>query len=454
MSKKVHFIAIGGAIMHNLAIALHTKGYQITGSDDQIFDPSKSRLDKHGLLPTEMGWNESNIHTGLDEVILGMHAKPDNIELKKAQDLGLKIYSFPEYIYKESKNKQRIAICGSHGKTTITSMVMHVLGFWNKKFDYAVGAQLDGFETMVKLTDDSPVIIIEGDEYLSSPIDMTPKFFRYQHHICSISGIAWDHINVFPTFENYVEQFEGLVKATPRSGSIIYNTEDKLVKKIAESDSGDNVKIPYKTLKHSIKNGVTEINLNGHKTKLEIFGKHNLSNLSCAQTICSRLSINDEQFIEAISTYGGASKRLTLLGKNESTNVYLDFAHAPSKLQATVEAVSEQFKKRKLTAVIELHTFSSLDSKFIVQYKDTMKKCDSPYVFLDPKVLEKKGLGNITETQIQQYFNDSRVKVLSTAEELETMIKAKSWSDNNLLLMSSGNFAGCDVKTITQEILS
>ena len=454
MSKKVHFIAIGGSIMHNLAIALHKKGYQVTGSDDQIFNPSKERLDKYGLLPQQMGWDENSIHSGLDEVILGMHAKQDNPELLKAKELGLNVYSFPEYIYKESQNKQRISICGSHGKTTITSMVMHVLNYWKRDFDYAVGAQLDGFETMVKLSEDAPFIIIEGDEYLSSPIDMTPKFLRYQHHICSISGIAWDHINVFPTFENYVEQFEKLSQATPRAGSIIYNTEDPLVKKIAEANQSDIVKLPYSTLKHKVKNGVTTIKINGHKTELEVFGKHNLSNLSCAHVICSRLSIRDEQFIEAIASYKGANKRLTLKGKNENTNVYLDFAHAPSKLVATVDAVKEQFDKRELTAIIELHTFSSLDAKFIVQYMDKLKSADQPIVFIDPKVLEKKGLGSISEQQIQEFFNDKRVQLISSSSDLEKLILNQDWKNRNLLLMSSGNFDGLDINNLTQQILS
>lgn len=452
MSKKVHFIAIGGSIMHNLAIALHNKGYHVTGSDDQIFNPSKDRLAKYDLLPLKMGWNEENIHSELEEVILGMHAKPDNIELKKAQDLGLKVYSFPEYIYKESKNKQRISICGSHGKTTITSMVMHVLKYWKRDFDYAVGAQLDGFETMVQLSEDAPFIIIEGDEYLSSPIDRTPKFLRYQHHICSISGIAWDHVNVFPTFDNYIEQFEKLSNATPRAGSIIYNKKDKLVQKIVDKNESDIVKLSYSTLNNKVKNGVTTINISGHKTELQVFGEHNLSNMSCAHTICSRLSIRDEQFVEAIASYKGANKRLTLKAKNESTNVYLDFAHAPSKLVATVDAVKEQFGKRKLTAIIELHTFSSLDGKFIIQYKDKLKSATTPIVFIDPKVLKKKGLEEISEIQIQQYFNDKRIKLITSSSELENYITQESWENRNLLLMSSGNFDGLDIDKIAKSI--
>lgn len=452
MSKKVHFIAIGGSIMHNLAIALCKKGYKVTGSDDQIFSPSKERLDENGILPQKMGWDVENIHAGLDEVVLGMHAKADNPELLKAQEMGLKIYSFPEYIYKESQNKQRIVICGSHGKTTITSMIMHVLRVCGKKFDYAVAAQLDGFDTMVKLEDDAPLIVIEGDEYLSSPIDRTPKFFRYHHHICSISGIAWDHINVFPIFENYIEQFDKLMDATPRAGTIIYNEEDPLVKKLAKKKEGDILKFGYKTPKHKIKDGVTSINIGGFKTDLQIFGEHNLSNLACAHRICSRISISDEAFVKAISTYQGANKRLSLVAKNTKTNVYLDFAHAPSKLKATVDAVSEQFSKRKLIGVFELHTFSSLDSKFIVQYKETMKNCDEPYVFLDPEVLSKKGLGAITETQLKEFFKDKRIKLIQSSTELEQLVLSKDWKDKNLLLMSSGNFAGTNVKELAQKI--
>jgi UDP-N-acetylmuramate: L-alanyl-gamma-D-glutamyl-meso-diaminopimelate ligase len=452
VSKRVHFIAVGGSIMHNLAIALAKKGYQVTGSDDQIFSPSKERLAEHNILPKEMGWHEENIHPELDEVVLGMHAKADNPELLKAQKLGLKIYSFPEYIYKESQNKQRIVICGSHGKTTITSMIMHVLKFCGKKFDYAVAAQLEGFDTMVKLEDSSPIIIIEGDEYLSSPIDRTPKFFRYQHHICSVSGISWDHINVFPTFENYVEQFEKLIDSTPKGGSFIYNEDDTFVRKIAKKHEGDYLKFAYKAPKSKIKEGVTSISIDGYKTDLQIFGEHNLSNLGCAHKICSRLAITDEDFIRAIASYKGANKRLTLIAKNAKTNVYLDFAHAPSKLEATVKAVSEQFSKRKLVGIFELHTFSSLDSKFIVQYKDTMKKCDEPYLFLDPEVLKKKGLGLISESQLQGFFNDKRIKLIEKTEDLEKIILAKSWKDKNLLLMSSGNFAGAKLTEIAQKI--
>jgi UDP-N-acetylmuramate: L-alanyl-gamma-D-glutamyl-meso-diaminopimelate ligase len=452
VSKKVHFIAIGGSIMHNLAIALAKKGYQVTGSDDQIFSPSKERLEENGIYPSKMGWDADNIHSGLDEVVLGMHAKADNPELLKAQELGLQIFSFPEYIYKESQNKQRIVICGSHGKTTITSMVMHVLQTMNRKFDYAVAAQLDGFETMVKLEDDSPIIVIEGDEYLSSPIDRTPKFFRYHHHICSISGIAWDHINVFPTFENYVEQFEKLMAATPKSGTIIYNEEDTLVKKLAKKAEGDVLKFPYKTIKNKIKDGITTINIDGNKTALQIFGDHNLSNLGCAYKICNRLAISDADFVRCIASYKGANKRLSLLAKNTKTNVYLDFAHAPSKLKATVDAVADQFSKRKLIGVFELHTFSSLDSKFIVQYKDTMKGCDESFIFLDPQVLAKKGLGAISQDQLRKFFNDKKLNLIESPAQLEQMVASKNWSDKNLLLMSSGNFAGTNVNDIANKI--
>ena len=452
VSKKVHFIAIGGSIMHNLAIALAKKGYIVTGSDDQILSPSKEKLEENGILPEKMGWDENNIHSELDEVVLGMHAKADNPELLKAKSLGLAVFSFPEYIYKESQNKQRIVICGSHGKTTITSMVMHVLKTLNRKFDYAVAAQLDGFDTMVKLEDDSPIIIIEGDEYLSSPIDRTPKFFRYHHHICSISGIAWDHINVFPTFENYLEQFDKLIDATPKSGTVIFNDEDTLVRKLVKKKEGDFLKFAYKAPKNKIKDGITSITINGFKTNLEIFGEHNLSNLGCAHKICSRIAITDEQFVQAIASYKGANKRLTLLAKNASTNVYLDFAHAPSKLQATVDAVSDQFSKRKLVAVFELHTFSSLDSKFIVQYKETMKNCDEPYIFLDPEVLKKKGLGAITETQLREFFKDKRLKLIHSAAQLESTLLSNTWREKNLLLMSSGNFDGANVELIAQKI--
>ncbi|MBC7451538.1 MAG: peptidoglycan synthetase, partial [Cytophagales bacterium] len=338
-ATRVHFIAIGGAVMHNLALALHHKGYIVSGSDDEIFEPSKTRLAKYGLLPEILSWYPEKITQQLDAVILGMHARNDNPELQKAKELGLKIYSFPEYIYEQSKNKQRIVIAGSHGKTTITSMIMHVLKFFDRKFDYLVGAKLEGFDTMVQITDDAPIIIIEGDEYLTSPLDLTPKFLHYHHHIGLISGVAWDHINVYPTFEEYVKQFDAFADSTPKGGILIYSESDDLATLVGDKPRSDVKAVGYGTHKHEIVNGVTFLHTDKGKVEIEVFGKHNLKNINAAKMICMEIGINDEMFYKAIQTFKGAANRLEILGRNHHNVVFKDFAHAPSKLKATSKAV-------------------------------------------------------------------------------------------------------------------
>ncbi|MGB4776187.1 MAG: Mur ligase family protein, partial [Daejeonella sp.] len=353
----VHFIAIGGSAMHNLAIALSKKGYYVSGSDDLIVEPSKSSLAQYGLLPAKEGWNSENINQNLDAVILGMHAKLDNPELIKAKDLGLKIYSYPEYIYEQSKNKTRVVIGGSHGKTTITSMILHVLNFYKKDFDYLVGAQLEGFDTMVKITEESPVIIIEGDEYLASPIDRRPKFHLYKANIAVISGIAWDHINVFPTFENYIAQFETFIDTIEPGGTLIYCTEDKVLTNLVEKKAGSNlVKKPYSIPNAKVENNITTLITNSGEISLRIFGDHNLLNLNAAKQVCTELGLSEDKFYAAVKSFTGAARRLELLGENDSTAVFKDFAHSPSKLKATINAVKNQYPERKLVAVIELHT--------------------------------------------------------------------------------------------------
>ncbi|WP_316931029.1 UDP-N-acetylmuramate--L-alanine ligase [Pedobacter antarcticus] len=377
---RIHFIAIGGSAMHNLAIALHKKGMLVTGSDDFIFEPSASRLARYGLFPSESGWRPEVINRQLDAVILGMHARADNPELLRAQELGLRIYSYPEYIYEQSKDKFRVVIGGSHGKTTITSMILHVLNYYNHEIDYLVGAQLEGFDTMVKLTDSAPVIIIEGDEYLSSAIDRRPKFHLYNANLAVISGVAWDHVNVFPTFENYLTQFSIFIDTIMPDGELIFCEDDaELVKMVNEKK---NLKATgYQIPLHAIENGITHLEP-GHQ-ELKIFGNHNLMNLSAARQVCERLGISIPEFNEAIKSFKGASKRLELLFSDENTNVYKDFAHSPSKLKATIEAVKTQFEERKLVACIELHTFSSLNKKFLLQYHDTMFNADNPIVYIE-----------------------------------------------------------------------
>ena len=448
---RIHLIAVGGSAMHNMAIALHKKGYKVTGSDDEVFEPSKSRLERHGLLPKNMGWNPNLISADIDVVILGMHARINNPELLKAQEIGLKIYSYPEYIYEQSKDKKRVVIGGSHGKTSMTAMVLHVLQDEKIDFDYLVGAQLDGFDTMVKLTKEAEVIILEGDEYLSSPIDLRPKFHLYYPHIAVISGIAWDHINVFPTFDNYINQFQIFADKVDVNGTLIYYNGDDNIVKIGESFKGN--QIPYKAHKNRNDDGTTILLDGDVEYPIEVFGDHNLQNLNAALHICEGLNVTKEAFYKSIQTFTGAAKRLELVGKNDTTSIYKDFAHSPSKLKATSSAMKIQFKKRQLVACMELHTFSSLNEEFLSQYSGTMDLPDEAYVYFSPAAIEHKNLKPITVDQVYKAFNRSDLKVFINSEDLMKEIKSKDWNKKNLLLMSSGNFNGVDFNELAEGIL-
>ena len=430
---KIHLIAIGGSAMHNLALALHFKRYTITGSDDQIFEPSKSRLKKHGLLPKNIGWFEDNITKDLDAIILGMHAKKDNPELIKAKKIGLNIYSYPEYLYQQSKNKKRIVIGGSHGKTSITAMILHVLQNLKIECDYMVGAKLDGFDVMVKLTEEAPIIILEGDEYLSSPIDRRPKFHLYKPNIGVISGIAWDHINVFPTFENYVDQFRIFKNLV--SDCLIFCEEDPDLKKLMKEYTKCKT-ISYKTPNHTIKNGTTYL----ENIPLKIFGKHNLQNLNAARLVCKELGISDSDFYNNIKTFNGASNRLELIREDTNSSIYKDFAHSPSKLIATIDAVKKQFKDRKLVACMELHTFSSLNKRFLSQYVNSMNNADQAIVYFSLEAIKHKRLDPISKEDIQLAFKNENLKVINDKEELINHLKDIYTKNTNLLMMSSGNF--------------
>lgn len=446
----IHFIAIGGSAMHNLAIALHKKGYQVTGSDDAIFEPSSSRLDRFGLLPAEMGWFETKITTDLDAVILGMHALTDNPELLKAQELGIKIYSYPEYIYEQTKDKLRIVIGGSHGKTTITSMILHVLNFYERDFDYLVGAQLAGFDTMVRLTNEAPLIVIEGDEYLASPIDRRPKFHLYKANLAVISGIAWDHINVFKTYADYTKQFELFIDTIEPAGKLVYCRADQDLEQIVKESKADIKKIGYEIPDHVVKDGITY--LLPDETPLKVFGDHNLMNINAAKLICLELGIDHQQFDVAIASFTGAAKRLELLMSEGDTNVYKDFAHSPSKLQATVEAVKAQFPNRKLVACIELHTFSSLNKDFLVQYADTMSAADTAIVYIDEKTFIHKRLEPFSRSDVQTAFKCSDLLFFDNAEELKEYFHKVNFYRTNLLLMSSGNYGGLDLVKLAREL--
>ncbi len=469
---KVHFIAIGGSAMHNLAIALCQKGITVTGSDDEIFDPARGRLEKYGLLPKEFGWHPERITSDLDAVVLGMHARIDNPELLRAQELGLKIYSYPEYLYEQSKDKLRIVVGGSHGKTTTTAMILHVLAHCGIEADYMVGAQLKRFEVMVRLSHTAKVMVIEGDEYLTSPIDRRPKFHLYKPNVAIITGIEWDHINVFPTFDIYREQFSkfiDLIEPFPHgaglsdsTGVLIYCDEDAEVHRVAmENRRTDIQKLPYVCPEHVVENGVTFLkdfkDSKDFKVPLQVFGHHNLLNLTAARLACRQVGVTDEQFDEAISTFEGASKRLELVKKNDSCAVYKDFAHAPSKLRATIHAMREQYPDRRLVACMELHTFSSLTQEFLQQYAHSMDEADVRYVYFSQHALQLKKLPPLDPEEVKKAFGGN-VEVFTDSKKLvecvmALMRKCVSADAINLLMMSSGNFDGIDFAALADEII-
>lgn len=445
---RIHFIAIGGSAMHNLALALHQKGYHITGSDDALFEPSKSRLERAGIAPKNLGWYEDNIHKELDAVILGMHAKPDNPELNKAQQLGLPIYSYPEYIYQQSKNKTRVVIAGSHGKTSITAMVLHVMNYVEKEVDFMVGALLDGFDTMVKLTDDNDFIVLEGDEYLSSPIDKTPKFLWYKPNIALISGIAWDHVNVFPTEETYNHQFELFVEAMENGSILVYNELDSCVKSIAEAATKPARKHSYSLPDYQIENGITYLQTDEGPIPLQVFGKHNLNNLMGAKWVCQHMGVDEADFFEAIASFSGAAKRLEKSFSTKKVTVFKDYAHSPSKVQATVHAVKEQFPNQKLLACLELHTYSSLTDSFLSKYEHTLAKADEAVVFYDLEALKIKNRTPIAPEFVAERFNKPGIKVFTNAPDFRNYLFSIQPNNEVVLLMSSGNYGGLDFKLL------
>lgn len=454
MYMRIHFIAIGGSAMHNLALALHQKGYTITGSDDAIFEPSKSRLEKVGLLPLELGWFETKITHELDAVILGMHAKNDNSELLKAQELGLKIFSYPEFLYEQCKEKTRVVIGGSHGKTTITSMILHVMNYHERKVDYMVGAQLEGFDTMVQLTKENDFVVLEGDEYLTSPIDLRPKFHLYKPNIALLSGIAWDHINVFPTFENYVSQFEKFIETITDGGILVYNEEDEVLKDLVEKSTHTIKKFPYKTPNYTINNSVTYLETTLGKIPLAVFGHHNLQNLEGAKWICLHMGVIEEDFYEAISSFKGANKRLEKLAETSSSVLFKDFAHSPSKVAATTASVKEQFPNRTLIACLELHTYSSLNATFLNEYQTALDSADVAIVFYSPDAVAIKRLNAISEEQIKMAFKKDDLKVFTTPETFKKFLFSLDFNDSTVLMMSSGNYGNLDFDELKSKIKS
>ena len=445
---NIHFIAIGGSAMHNLAIALHNKGYQVTGSDDTIHDPSKSRLEKKGLLPKEFGWFPEKITQQLDVIILGMHAKKDNPELLQAQEMGLKIYSYPEFLYEQSKDKTRVVIGGSHGKTTITSMILHVLDYNDMEVDYMVGAQLEGFETMVHLTKENEFMVLEGDEYLSSPIDRRPKFHLYKPNIALLSGIAWDHINVFPTFEGYVNQFRIFTDSLTDGGIMVYNEEDAILKEVVESSSHSIKKYEYSTPVYQIEDGVTYIDTPDGLMPLEIFGDHNLQNLAGAKWVCQHMGIDEEDFYEAIASFKGASKRLEKIAESSETVIYKDFAHSPSKVKATTEAVKKQYAQRDVIACLELHTYSSLNAAFLAEYNGALDKADKAVVFYSPHTVKIKQLDSVSEEQISNAFQRDDLIIFTNPAKFKEFLFSQNLHQSAVVLMSSGNYGGLDFEEV------
>ncbi|MEO6837675.1 MAG: Mur ligase family protein [Ginsengibacter sp.] len=442
---RIHFISVGGSVMHQLAIALNHKGYQITGSDDEIFEPAASVLKNEGIYPDKMGWFPENITSDIDAIILGMHAKQDNPELEKAISLGLKIYSFPEYIYQESLHKKRIAIGGSHGKTTTTAMIMHVLQYAQVDFDYLVGARLSGFEQSVKITD-APVIVCEADEYPASTIERKPKFHFLFPHIAVLTGIAWDHINVFPTFDFYLEQFIIFINKIEKGGLLIYNETDDVLKKLVEENHREEIRYtPYNLPEDKIENGITSVIIGKGSAKLEVFGNHNLLNLQAAYLVCKEIGVDEATFLKGIATFGGAAKRLELIATQDNCNVYRDFAHAPSKVKASINAVKEQFPGRKLIAVLELHTFSSLNEDFMNEYNGAMENADEAIVFYSRHALELKRMKFLDPESVKKGFQKKDLAVITEKKILEEKLKSYTFNNTNFLFMSSGNYDGMDI---------
>jgi len=452
--NRVHFIAIGGSAMHNLAIALHRKGYIVTGSDDEIFDPARTRLESYGLLPDKTGWFPEKLDDNIDSIILGMHARGDNPELAKAKELGLKIFSYPEFLYEQSKDKLRVVIGGSHGKTSITAMILHVLHHCGIDCDFMVGAKLEGFDVMVRLTEGAEIMVFEGDEYLTSALDLRPKFHLYKPDIALVSGIAWDHMNVFPTFENYINQFRIFMEMVPDSGALIYCSEDPEVKKNALASEGKMKKLPYGIPAHTVTGGETVLNTHEGDFPLMVFGNHNLMNLEGARLVCNQLNISNKEFYYAISTFRGASNRLELIARKPGFRAYRDFAHAPSKLKATIGAVKEQFPQRKLVACFELYTYSSLNKDFLNQYAGSMEKADIAVVYFSPHALELKKLPMLVPDDIRQSFGKPELLVFSDTASFQKFLISQVWLDANLLLMSSGNFDGLQVKDFAENLMS
>lgn len=445
--QHFHFIAIGGAVMHQLASHLKNQGNTITGSDDAIYEPAKSNLKKLGLMPDLVGWFPEKITGDIDAIILGMHAKADNPELIKAQELGLKIYSFPEFVFEQCKNKTRIAVAGSHGKTSITSMIMHMLRVNNKEFDYLVGAKLDGFDFMVKTSETAPLMVIEADEYLTSPLDLRSKFLHYHPHIAIISGIAWDHINVFPTFDEYLETFKKFILSIQPNGYLIYNADDKELEKMVNDVNPTIHLIPYHSFAFKTIDDESILMFNKNEFPVNVFGSHNFANLKSAFEAGKIIGLGETEILHSFQTFQGAAKRLEKIhdDKKKRLTIFRDFAHAPSKVKATVKAVRERYANRKIIAVFELHTYSSLQENFIEHYAHSLDAADIRILFLDEEALKIKNKQDLDETWLKEQFADESIIVFKDVADLKSKINSETTDDCVILLMSSGNFGGMNL---------
>jgi UDP-N-acetylmuramate: L-alanyl-gamma-D-glutamyl-meso-diaminopimelate ligase len=455
IKMKVHFIAIGGSAMHNLALALHLKAYQVTGSDDEIFEPARTRLHNYGLLPAAEGWFPEKITPDLDAVILGMHAKADNPEMKAAIELGIRIFSYPEFLFEQSKDKIRVVIGGSHGKTTITAMILHVLKHAGIETDYMVGAKLEGMDIMVRLSDTARFMVFEGDEYLTSALDRRPKFHLYKPDIALISGIAWDHMNVFPAFDMYVDQFRIFINQISPAGTLVYCREDEEVRELSENTNPGIRKIPYGIPLYRTESDTTILCAPGRDVPLKVFGKHNLMNLMGALEICRQMGVEDAVFYEAIQSFKGAANRLELVSGDDNALVYKDFAHAPSKVKATVEAMAQHNPERKLIACLELHTFSSLSKAFLPQYQSVMDAATVAVVYFSQHALQLKKLPDLSVADVREAFQRDDLIVVNDSKQLwQTLLDAKGTKSANLLLMSSGNFDGMNIAELAQQFIT
>jgi UDP-N-acetylmuramate: L-alanyl-gamma-D-glutamyl-meso-diaminopimelate ligase len=449
-----HFIAIGGAVMHNLAIELQKKGHVVSGSDDEIFEPSRSRLESNGLFPEKLGWDPDRIHSDLDAIILGMHARKSNPELRRALELGIRIYSFPEYIYENSRNKKRIVIGGSHGKTTITAMVMHVLHELNRDFDYVVGSQVEGFDTMVRISDHAPFIILEGDEYLCSPIDRVPKFHQYNPHMTLLSGIAWDHMNVFPTFETYKKQFRKFLRMATGGGKVFYFDGDPVLGEVVDSSHWSLLKVPYSEHPHHLEEGRFILETRYGTVPLFLIGRHNMQNVMGALLLCRDLGIEDHQFYNAIQKFKGAERRQQLLANGNSRAVYLDYAHAPTTVKATIHAFRETYREQKLITCLELHTCSSLNQEFMSQYRGALDEADRAIVYFNPAVVRRKRLPPLSPEMVKAQFGKEDLVVYDDASQLEQDLRKLDEKTCVLLLMTSGNFSGLDLHRLASDLVA